>query len=192
MIASDLRVNNEIQALDYIFMNTRYPHKTVIAVNRVSKGNNNDVLQLEMLISFLIESGFIFIAGSGIESEYACYPKGDKSFKIYGGISDVITVGYTISTTDIDINDVYKVADNSNYSECIDIFASWDVLYKIRGNTYVFVISNNGSTAIITGVAALYMSVYKDTRFNNYEMKKVLNNFAFKDELANMPLIRYT
>ncbi|ORX79673.1 subtilisin-like protein, partial [Anaeromyces robustus] len=191
MLASDYKVNDEIRALDYIFMNSRNPHKTVICITRSGIGNANDVLILEQKINFMVEAGFIIIAGAGGDfnngGSYSCYPSTNNNFHFYAGFKNIISVGATVDTDDIDMNDAYRRAYYSNYGECIDIHAPGEVVYKNPKGGITLETGTGGSAAVAAGLAASFIEYYNADVFDTYSMKNAFIHFALKNELSNIP-----
>ena len=188
MILTDFNDYDALNAFDYI-SRVGIPHKTVVSISRFF----NLGQAVEDKIDELTEKGIIIVNSAGNFHTDCCDRANVNNF---AGFKSTITVGALTFTLDEDMNNVYKVANFSNFGSCVDIFAPSDSIYPGVRNSYISkdyngYIYNRGSgtssaTPIVAGVIATIMSEHPEIEYTTDSMRKTLIDMSLKDILEDV------
>ncbi|ORX79050.1 subtilisin-like protein [Anaeromyces robustus] len=186
VIATTLHTDPELAALDFIKLNAKDPHKTII---NLSRGGYGEAKLMQEKFTELKNKGFIIFVSAGNNYRNCC----SKEWR-YGGFDDVITVGATNGTFFRSINDGYNLAYYSNYGPCIDILAPGEVAFQtneyyyaeLDGIKFAVVNGTSYSSPIVAGVAATIMSEHPEIEYNYDLMKKTLINMSLKNKINGL------
>ncbi|ORX78904.1 hypothetical protein BCR32DRAFT_301338 [Anaeromyces robustus] len=183
MIMRDGYDSTDLASLDYIKNNAK-PYKTVI---NISFGGDNDYSKpKDDKLSELINEGFIIIVSAGNNNKNCCERKDSDEFRNYSGYRKAISVGGVTSNI---YGDGYYRADNSNYGDCIDIFAPYNVITADPENGFKASKKSSGtsySSPLIAGVAASIMSEHPEIKYDNQLMRETLIEMSIKDAIHNI------
>jgi subtilisin family serine protease len=206
MIIHDRNLSSVLSGFNYIKKNIKNPHKTII---NLSFGNYYRDSEEELLVNSLIEMGCIVIAGAGndntdgcsTESRYIIKEKNKKTQikdKFYpAAFENVIGVGLinnNIKDNDVTKqNNLYDLADYSNYGDCLSIFAPGYVTaaypsYNKSSKLQAYASGTSFSTPIVAGIAACLISEHPEITFNNFIMKEMLLDLSVKGILGKSKL----
>lgn len=189
--------SNVITALETIKSRLIRPYKTVINISQGFKFSNNsskgEIEESNYILDLLAEISkkAVIVVSAGNKNEHLTYT--DSSHKMYCYSKNVICVGgienYSGDMASIK-NDAYRKAGNSNYGECVDIYAPYSArVYYHDQNFKSFITNINGtsiSAPIVSGVAATIMSDQPNTNFNTQSMLKYLRNISLKNIISGL------
>jgi len=182
MITCDDTLISTYFALAYIRNNAK-SYKTVV---NLSLGWYKYLYKIEDILNSLNDKGIIVVDAAGNENNNVCESKESGKFSSFSGYRKSITVGGI--TTAINENGYFK-AHNSNYGDCVDIFAPIEVTSAgpTNGSTESFIESGGTSCSapIVVGIAALIMSEFPGN-YTNESMKEKLQQLSFKDAINNL------
>lgn len=188
---------NVIAAFETIKSKLIVPYKTVVNVSQgyqysenASEGEKKESEYILELIAEISKKAVVVVS-AGNKNEQLTYK--DSTHKMYCYSKDVICVGGIEnfgSSQDSMKNDNYRKAPNSNYGECVDIYAPYSarVLYNDR-DSKTFIATINGtsiSSPIVAGVAATIMSDQPEVRYNTQSMKEYLKKIAIKGAISGL------
>jgi len=186
VIATTNIVYDELLALDYI-KQVGKPYKTVINISRGCEQINNKChyqTAIQYKINELVEMGIIVIAAAGNNNYNPC------KYDLYTPCKGVIGVGginnKELNTVD-NLENMYSRASQSNYGECIDIYAPFTL--RVTDSDDNVIMSDDGtsfSSPMVAGLAATLMSEFSDIDFNADRMLKKLNEISLKDEIKGI------
>ena len=189
--------SNIIAALETIKSKLIRPYKTVVNISQGyqwSDGNpKSERLESEYILDLIAEISkkAVVVVSAGNKNEKLTYSS--STHKMYCYSKNVICVGGIdnfATSMDEMRNDNYRKAPNSNYGECVDIYAPYKakVLYNDRDfKTFISKISGTSiSSPIVAGVAATIMSEQPNTNYNTQSMLKYLKKIALKDAISGL------
>jgi len=186
MITCDNFLVSTYYALGYIKEHAT-PHRTVV---NLSLGWPYYLKLVDDMLKALNEQGIVIIDAAGNENRNICESKESSNFSSFSGYRQSITVG-SINNA-INENGYFK-AYNSNYGDCVDIFAPAEVTCANFTNDYSETFVETGGTScaapIVSGIAALIMS---ESSFNytTETMREKLLQLSFKDAINNLENIQ--
>jgi len=190
---------NFISAYEYIRLNIKKPHKTIInlsfggydKLNKLEWSNNNKYES--RLINNIVYNGAIIFASAGNGKREAIDLYNKKDLHIPSSFENVISVG-SIETTNTEslFNGYrYNLLNISNYGLGVDIYAPGVVefIYNNINNTLSHIISNGTSLSspIAAGVAATIISERKDILFDAKIMLNYLKKTGIHSIIDGIP-----
>ncbi|KAG4092904.1 subtilisin-like protein [Neocallimastix lanati (nom. inval.)] len=158
------------------YLDHAIPHKTVV---NLSLRWPYYLDLVNGMLKSLNKKGIVIIDAAGNENRNICESKENPNFESFSGYRKSITVGGI--TTDINENGYFKTY-NSNYGDCVDIFANFT---DGSGESFIETGGTSCSAPIVVGIAALIMSEFPDN-YTTETMKEKLLQLSFKDTINNL------
>jgi len=186
MIVTDYYLIGVLRSIDYILQKAK-PFKTVLNISFGNKGIYHK--SYDDKLTDLINAGIIVTVSAGNDGINVCGEKDSEDFGTFPGCRKAIAVGAIDSSFNfefIEENQKYQMNHNSNYGDCIDIFAPGDVVipYLVNNiNDYESIGGTSFAAPIVAGVAASIMSEHPEIQFDNDLMKKTLIDMSIKDAI---------
>jgi len=198
MVVHNRQSTGILLAYNFVKNNLKDPHKTVI---NLSFGSYKKIPEEVSLINSLIEMGCIVVAAGGNDNISSCtteprYVVSDDDNKVKtliqekiypASLENVIGVGSIrnkIKETDVSsVQNLYSLADFSNYGDCLDLFAPGYAYAaypppnnndKSSSDLEGYGGGSSFSAPLVAGVAASIISEHPEMTFNHSLMKKML------------------
>ncbi|ORX78375.1 subtilisin-like protein [Anaeromyces robustus] len=157
--------------LQYIYEKLVEPHKTVI---NLSLGGYYDSARsyyetMKKLVDGITNKGGIIVASAGNGDDYL--KKNFSSIYIPCELNNVICVGSIDSKAS---NNLYTIAQYTNYGPSVDIYAPGDVKVNVIDNRIISKTGTSFSAPLVSGMIASHMSEHKDVEFDLDKIKEFL------------------
>jgi len=186
-----------ITALETIKSKLIRPYKTILSISVGYKWYDNspkqEIEQSKYILELLdeISKKAVIIASAGNNNEQLTYKSNThkmycntKSVICVGGIDNYVNQLKTMATQN------YRKSKNSNYGECVDIYAPYTVRTYCNNNESVTTVEVQSGTSlsapIVSGVAATIMSEQTNTKFNTESMLKYLKKIGIKNAIKDL------